>query len=111
VDRAVRRRVSKSYSNREDECVIDATHPHTRTRLTPEGGAWIWDPATGRFDGPRLRLAIVVRGWTLPEFASACRPRLSMTTLHNALDGKRCLESTVIRILQTLTTRDPVLAF
>jgi hypothetical protein len=90
--------------------VIDMTHQHpSRPRSSAESGSWIWDPATGCFDGPRLRLAIVVRGWTLPDFASACRPRLSMTTLHNALDGKRCLESTVIRILQTLGTREPVL--
>ncbi len=66
----------------------------------------IWDPASGRFNAPRLRGAIVSRGWTVGEFAAAAG--LSRACLYNALRAWSTSDRTAIRIATTLSTRAPI---
>jgi predicted transcriptional regulator len=66
----------------------------------------LWSAATGGFDGPALRRAIVARGWTVPEFARAAR--MNSASLYNALRGRRVRDSTAIRIFDTLEKRSPM---
>jgi hypothetical protein len=72
----------------------------------PAGPVYLWNPAVSRFDGPRLRLAIVSRGWTVAEFARASR--VDIGSVHNAIKGKRLRDSTVIRMFETLEKRVPM---
>jgi predicted transcriptional regulator len=67
--------------------------------------ASFWNPQTGIFDAAQLRLAIVMRGWTVGEFAKTAR--VSHGCLYNALLGCGVTDRTAIRIFQTLTTREP----
>jgi hypothetical protein len=64
-----------------------------------------WNPKTGIFDPAQLRLAIVMRGWTVVEFAKVAR--VSRGCLYGALLGSGVTDRTAIRIFQTLATRDP----
>lgn len=79
---------------------------------TPEPSGWealpapLWRPETRAFDGPRLRRAIVARGWTVPEFAKASR--VHVASLYNALKGRRVRDATTIRIFETLEKREPM---
>ncbi len=70
--------------------------------MTP---APLWNPQTGIFDPAQLRLAIVMRGWTVVEFANVAR--VSRGCLYSALLGSGVTDRTAIRIFQTLATRDP----
>ena len=65
----------------------------------------LWNPKTGIFDPAQLRLAIVLRGWTVIEFAGAAK--VSRGCLYNALLGCGVTDRTAIRIFQTLATRAP----
>jgi hypothetical protein len=69
------------------------------------GSALLWNPKTGIFDPAQLRLAIVMRGWTVVEFAKAAA--VSRGCLYSALLGSGVTDRTAIRIFQTLATRDP----
>lgn len=73
--------------------------------MTPE----FWNPKTGAFDTSQLRLAIVIRGWTVQEFASDAR--VSLGCLYNALKGCGVSDRTAIRMFKTLATRQPVVPF
>lgn len=64
-----------------------------------------WNPRTGIFDPAQLRLAIVMRGWTVVEFAKAAK--VSRGCFYSALLGSGVTDRTAIRIFQTLATRDP----
>lgn len=69
-----------------------------------------WNPRTGIFDSAQLRMAIVMRGWTVVEFAKVAQ--VSRGCLYNALMGSGVTDRTAIRIFQTLAKRKPVtLAF
>ncbi len=68
----------------------------------------LWDGGTKRFDGPRLLHAIVVRGWTVEEFAAAARPPMNPNTVRNAVHGKSCWATTARRIYETLDKRRPL---
>jgi hypothetical protein len=41
------------------------------------------NPRSGSFDGAQLRGAIVMRGWTIAEFATLCK--VSLACLYRAL--------------------------
>jgi len=74
----------------------------------PDGlGASIWNPATGRFDPTRLRLALVVRGWTAEDFARDAE--CGRTSVYKALQGKGVRDATAIAILRSLRKREPQL--
>ena len=66
----------------------------------------LWNPEIRRFDGPRLRLAIVSRGWTVREFARAAR--IDVGSVNNAIRGKKLRDATVIRMFETLQKREPM---
>jgi hypothetical protein len=61
------------------------------------------------FDGAQLRLSIVMRGWTVAEFAVACK--VSLACLYNALGGFGVTDRTAIRIFQALAQRQPLTPF
>lgn len=64
-----------------------------------------WNPQTGIFDAAQLRLAIVMRGWTVGDFAKVAN--VSHGCLYSALLGCGVTDRTAIRIFQTLATREP----
>ncbi len=68
--------------------------------------AWLWSPETRAFDGSRLRRAIISRGWTVAEFASASR--IHAASVYNALSGRPVRDGTAIRIFETLERRKPM---
>lgn len=70
--------------------------------LDPES---FWNPQTGIFDAAQLRLAIVLRGWTVAEFAIAAK--VSHGCIYSALLGSGVTDRTAIRVFQTLATREP----
>lgn len=72
--------------------------PH---RATPP----LWDARSGIFDPAQLRLAIVIRGWTVGEFGNAAR--ISRGCLYSALLGHGVTDRTAIRIFKALSERDP----
>ena len=65
----------------------------------------LWDARTGIFDPAQLRLAIVIRGWTVGEFGKAAG--VSRGALYSALIGHGVTDRTAIRIFQALSERDP----
>ena len=67
-----------------------------------------WDPATGRFDPARLRLAIVARGWTADDFDKEAD--CGRTSVYKALQGKGVRDGTAIAILRALMKREPGLS-
>lgn len=66
----------------------------------------LWDPSSGIFDAAELRQAIVLRGWTVPEFALAAG--VSRGCLYHALLGFGVTDRTAIRIFRALVQRDPI---
>jgi hypothetical protein len=68
-----------------------------------------WNPRSGKFDGPQLRLAIVVRGWTVGEFAEAAS--VSLACLYNALKGYGVTDKTTIRFFKALSLRRPIVQY
>ena len=66
----------------------------------------LWNPEVRRFDGPRLRLAIIARGWTVREFARAAK--VDVASVNNAIRGNRLRDSTVIRMFEALQKREPM---
>lgn len=65
-----------------------------------------WDARSGVFDGGQLREAIVLRGWTVAEFAQT--GTISLACLYNALAGKGVSDRTAIRIFRVLAQRQPM---
>lgn len=65
-----------------------------------------WNPRTGIFDPAQLRLAIVMRGWTVGEFASCAN--VSRGALYSALLGCGVTDRTAIRIFSALADREPM---
>jgi hypothetical protein len=63
----------------------------------------IWNPATGRFHGPCLRLALVMRAWNVEEFAEAAG--ISRACAYGALAGKRTRLTTAAKVMRTLARR------
>ena len=82
-----------------------ATPQNDPNRDTSRTQVPFWNPRTGIFDPAQLRLAIVMRGWTVSEFAKAAK--VSHGCLYSALLGSGVTDRTAIRIFQTLATRDP----
>jgi predicted transcriptional regulator len=68
---------------------------------------WLWSAEARAFDGPRLRRAIIARGWTTSEFAKAAR--VNVASVYNALSGRRVRDGTAIRIFETLEKREPMM--
>jgi hypothetical protein len=67
-------------------------------------GIELWSPATRAFDGPRLRRALVSRGWTAPEFATAAA--LTPASIYSALRGHPVRDRTALKIFRTLARRE-----
>ncbi len=86
-----------AFSTRTPQHSVNSDTSHTQAPL--------WNPKTGIFDPAQLRLAIVMRGWTVGEFAKAAA--VSRGCLYSALLGSGVTDRTAIRIFQTLATRDP----
>ena len=68
-----------------------------------------WNPRSGIFDGAQLQLAIVVRGWTVGEFAKASK--VSLACLYNALRGYGVTDKTAIRLFKGLAMRQPIVRY
>lgn len=66
-----------------------------------------WSPQSGIFDTGKLRMAIILRGWTVVEFAKAAG--VSPACLYNALNGCGVIDRTAIRIFRGLEQREPIL--
>jgi predicted transcriptional regulator len=66
----------------------------------------LWTPRSGAFDGGQLRGAIVMRGWTIAEFAAL--GKISLACLYRALGGYRVADRTAIRIFDGLRQRHPL---
>jgi hypothetical protein len=66
----------------------------------------LWNPRTGIFDSAELRLAIVMRGWTVVEFATVAH--VSRGCLYHALLGHGVTDRTAIRIFRALGAREPL---
>ena len=64
-----------------------------------------WNPKSGAFDPVQLRLAIVLRRWTVVEFARVSK--VSPACLYNALKGCGVTDRTAIRVFQGLAMREP----
>lgn len=64
-----------------------------------------WNPRSGAFDPMQLRLAIVLRRWTVVEFARTAK--VSPACLYSALKGCGVTDRTAIRIFQALAMREP----
>jgi hypothetical protein len=79
--------------------------PRVTTSETSRAEPPFWNPRTGIFDPAQLRLAIVMRGWTVAEFAKVAR--IGRASLYHALLGAGVADRTAIRIFQTLATREP----
>jgi hypothetical protein len=79
----------------------DAIYIVRTTAPTP-----LWDPRTGRFDGTRLRLALVSRGWTPEDFAE--NAKVSRSSVYKALQGVGVRDRTAIAIFAGLAQREPM---
>lgn len=66
----------------------------------------LWSSETRAFDGPRLRRAIVARGWSVHDFAGIAR--VNVASLYNALSGRPVRDTTAIRIFEALEKRQPM---
>jgi predicted transcriptional regulator len=66
----------------------------------------LWNPRSGAFDGAQLRGAIVMRGWTIAEFAALSK--ISLACLYRALGGYRVTDRTAIRIFEGLRQGHPL---
>jgi lambda repressor-like predicted transcriptional regulator len=66
----------------------------------------LWDAASGRFNPVALRAAIVCRGWTVRDFASAAG--ISRACLYNVLRRHAASDRTVVRVATTLASREPL---
>lgn len=65
-----------------------------------------WNPQSGIFDARKLRMAIILRGWTVVEFARAAG--MSPACMYNALSGNGVNDRTAIRIFRGLSQREPM---
>jgi predicted transcriptional regulator len=65
-----------------------------------------WNPRSGAFDGGQLRMAIVMRGLTIAEFAALCG--VSLACLYRALAGYGVTDRITIRIFDGLRRRHPL---
>jgi predicted transcriptional regulator len=65
-----------------------------------------WNPRSGAFNGALLRLAVVMRGWTVAEFAVVCE--ISLACLYKALGGCGVTDRIAIRIFDGLRKRQPL---
>lgn len=68
----------------------------------------LWSPATRAFDGDRLHLAVIARGWTIDDFAQVTG--LHRASVYSALHGRPVRDTTALRIFQALERRRPSLA-
>jgi hypothetical protein len=84
----------------------EAVAQHGASNDTSRAQVPFWNPKTGIFDPAQLRLAIVMRGWTVVEFAKVSK--VSRGCLYSALLGSGVTDRTAIRIVQTLATREPI---
>lgn len=66
-----------------------------------------WNSRSGVFDAAQLRQAIVMRGWTVAEFAVFSQ--VSLACLYNALHGCGVSDRTAIRIFSALGRRQPLM--
>lgn len=62
-----------------------------------------WNPRSGAFDGAQLRRAIVLRGWTVREFAVVSN--VSLACLYRALGDYGVTDDTATKIFNGLRKR------
>jgi hypothetical protein len=62
-----------------------------------------WNPRSGAFDGAQLRMAIVLRGWTVRQFAVVAK--VSLACLYRALGGYGVTDDTATKIFEGLRQR------
>lgn len=74
-------------------------------RISSDADTPLWCSTTRSFDGGRLHMAIVARGWTVPEFAGIAR--LHPASVYHALQGRAIRDTTAIRIFAALERRQP----
>lgn len=77
----------------------------TKAAAHSAGRSTLWSAASGSFDGPLLRRAIVARGWTAQEFAEASG--LTPASIYSALRGRRVRDRTALKIFRALARREP----
>ena len=65
-----------------------------------------WNPRSGAFDGAQLRMAIVLRGWTVREFAVVSN--VSLACMYRALRSYGVTDDTATKIFQGLRQRQPL---
>ena len=65
----------------------------------------LYDPATGRFNVPRLQSEIFVRGWTVEEFVVGLE--CGRTSVYKVLAGKAVRNRIARAILEGLHRREP----
>jgi hypothetical protein len=75
-------------------------------RAAEHSDAPFWNPRSGAFNGGLLRQAIVMRGWTVAEFAAVCG--ISLACLYKALGGYGVIDRIAIRIFEGLRQRQPL---
>lgn len=89
--------------------VRDSFENEVRRRARPDP-AWrdqaLWSPLTGAFNGPRLRKAIVSRGWTAQEFGTVAG--LTAASIYSAMRGHRVRDRTALKIFRALGNREPM---
>lgn len=93
------------------DATVEQPAPGAETRWWPQRvgdcrdlASPLWSAGSGSFDGPRLRGAIVLRGWTVREFAVAAD--LTSASVYNALRGQRVRDRTALKIFRTLARRE-----
>lgn len=123
------RRASATRTGRDSACMLDrATDEpsamHAGARIGPalptsglvsapaargaaeHSDAPFWNPRSGAFNGALLRQAIVMRGWTVAEFALVCG--VSLACLYKALGGYGVIDRIAISIFDGLRQRQPL---
>jgi predicted transcriptional regulator len=79
---------------------------HVSEPLSGKDSRPLWNAATRAFDGARLRGAMVSRGWTASEFATATA--LTPASIYSALRGHPVRDRTALKILQALSRREAI---
>jgi hypothetical protein len=79
--------------------------PSGEDHHTAGSDAALWSPHSGAFNGPRLRRALVARGWTAQEFAASAG--ITSASIYSALRSHRVRDRTAIKIFRALARREP----
>ena len=81
----------------------DRRRPELASRCATQIEKPFWNPRSGAFDGAQLRRAIVLRGWTVREFAVVSK--VSLACLYRALGDYGVTDDTATKIFNGLRQR------